>query len=130
MRIIIVEDEPEVRSVLRDFVDLYAAERGQECLVESLADPVEALFRISDAPCRYDAILLDVRMPGMRGDDIYQAIDGLDGDLTGRVLFVTGYAHDLIERFRDRPLHLLTKPFTFDAFCRAMDAVLRPSEKG
>jgi len=80
-RVMIVEDETEVRSVIQGFVAAYYEDRDRRCEVEALDDPMEALFRISDDGCPYDAILLDVRMPGMGGDDIYQAIDAMDGAL-------------------------------------------------
>jgi len=122
--VMIVEDEPEVRSVIHDFVRSYCDEVGDDCNIEALDDPMEALFRLSDDGCQYDAILLDVRMPTMGGDDIYQAIDAMDGALAKRVLFITGYSKDLLNRYADRVLNVLDKPFTFASFSAAMDHIL------
>ncbi len=128
-RVILVDDESEVRSVVRDFAAIYFEESGVTCEIESLDDPVEALFRISDDTRCYDAILLDVRMPTMGGDDIYQALDALDGDLTQCVLFVTAFPGDLLSRYSDRVLHVLSKPFTFEEFSAAMDALLQRNDR-
>ncbi len=124
-RVMIVDDEPEVRSVIDGFVRSYFEDAGDACAVEALDDPMEALFRLSDSERHYDAVLLDVRMPGMGGDDIFQAIDAMEGELARRVLFITGYSKDLLSRFEGRKLEVLIKPFTYDAFSAAMDRVLR-----
>lgn len=126
-KIMIVDDEPEVRSVVHGFVTVYFEDADMSCEIDALDDPMEALFRLSDANCRYDAILLDVRMPGMGGDDIYQAIDAMDGSVAQRVMFITGYSKDLLDRYQGRALRVLEKPFTYAAFSTAMDGLLQGS---
>ncbi|MDQ6964945.1 MAG: response regulator [Mariprofundales bacterium] len=124
-RVMIVDDEPEVRSVLHGFVTVYFEQLKQPCEIEALDDPMEALFRLSDAKIHYDAILLDVRMPTMGGDDIYQAIDAMGGGVAARVMFITGYAKDLLDRYHDRNLLVLAKPFTFARFSSALAGLLQ-----
>ncbi len=59
MRVLIVEDEPGVRNVFRDFV---LALNHEPFPVGSAEDAVAALARET-----FDAILLDIRLPGMSG---------------------------------------------------------------
>ncbi len=38
----------------------------------------------------YDCILLDVKMPGMSGPELYKLIQGISEPLASKVVFVTG----------------------------------------
>ncbi|MDQ6951625.1 MAG: response regulator [Mariprofundales bacterium] len=126
-KVMIIDDEPEVRSVLGDFTELYFQKMGGECRVELLDSPVEALFCLTDGRAGYAAILLDVRMPLMGGDDVFRAILSMDTAMAARVVFVTGYADDVKRHYPDRELTVLMKPFSFEAFSQVMTKVLQPA---
>ena len=52
---------------------------------------LEAISRLEAH--QYDAILLDLRMPDVAGDVVYQKLLARDPQLATRVIFVTGDAH-------------------------------------
>lgn len=69
-KVLVVDDEPEVRCLLRDVL----AGRGYEVIVA--ADGPEALSALGSA--RPDVVLLDVVMPGMDGVETLRRITMAD----------------------------------------------------
>ena len=78
-KILVVDDEPEVRRLLQDFL----SDRGYEVLLA--ADGLEALA--SFGANRPDLVLLDIAMPGMDGVEVLKQIAMIDPAV--RVIMVT-----------------------------------------
>ncbi len=83
-RVLVVDDEAAVRDALVAQLGRLGAQRRR-----GRRDP-----RRGRAPARsgapYDAILLDVRLPGRTGLEIHRALREVHPDLAGRVVFMTG----------------------------------------
>ncbi len=88
--ILLAEDEPAVRRVLQATLE----RAGYTVLAAE--DGAQALARFRVAPAAVDLCLLDVIMPVMNGREACDAIRLVDP--TARVLFVSGYTADLLER--------------------------------
>jgi CheY-like chemotaxis protein len=69
LRILVVEDEPEIRQLL-------VAALSQEGEVEGAADGQEALEALVRGPMP-SVILLDLRMPRMSGEDLLRELERL-----------------------------------------------------
>jgi hypothetical protein len=87
-RILLVEDEPDVRALTGDLLEL----EGYE--VTAVPDAERAL-EVAEAAAP-DLLLTDVVMPGMNGIDLATELSRRLPEL--RVLFVSGYAEDAPER--------------------------------
>ncbi|MGD9797818.1 MAG: ATP-binding protein [Acidimicrobiia bacterium] len=101
-RILLVEDEPDVRALTWDLLELEGFE------VTAVPDAEAALAAAAASPP--DLLLTDVVMPGMNGIDLAAELARRLPEL--RVLFVSGYAEDAPER-RGQVIdaaHLLSKP--------------------
>jgi DNA-binding response OmpR family regulator len=101
-RVLIVDDEPGVRSVLSRFLNLlgYCADEaacGQEAL-----DMLERAL--------YDVIVLDIRMPGMDGVEVMQRVHQKRPDLP--TILLTGHAsvESAIAAVKSRAADYLLKP--------------------
>jgi two-component system NtrC family sensor kinase len=81
-RVLVVDDEPEVVSLLRDILE----RAGHE--VEHAEHGLEALNRVSTSA--YDAIFCDLRMPGLDGRSLRKKLIAEHPDYKGRMIFVTG----------------------------------------
>jgi DNA-binding response OmpR family regulator len=81
-RILIVDDEPNVRFVIE------RALRRENYQLESAAGGAEALARLAEAP--YDLMLLDLRMDGVDGLQVLEAARARDPDLA--VIILTAYS--------------------------------------
>jgi CheY-like chemotaxis protein len=88
--ILLAEDEPAVRRVLQ--ITLERA--GYRVL--PVEDGAQAVARFRVEPAAVDLCLLDVMMPVMNGREASDAIRLLDPG--ARILFVSGYTADLLER--------------------------------
>jgi two-component system, LytTR family, response regulator len=121
---LVVDDEDTVQSILAAFLNRYAQQHSREIQIRTLSDPVQGLFELTTNGERYNLILLDVRLPKLTGDDIYNSLEQVNPDLLKRVLFVTGYPEDLAERFPGRELLILQKPFRYQAFTEKLDTLL------
>lgn len=123
---LVVDDEDTVQSILAAFLNRYAHENSREIHIRTLSDPIQGLFELTSNGESYNLILLDVRLPKLTGDDIYNSLEHINPNLLERVLFVTGYPEDLLERFPDRKLQILQKPFRYQAFTEKLDLLLKP----
>ena len=107
-RVLVVDDEKDVREAL-------VAQLGRiGCEVDSTSNAAEAMRMLSEGG--YDALLVDIRMPGTSGIDLHRIVAEQDPDQADRVVFMTGdYANeDVIASVKSTGNHLLEKPFTLD----------------
>lgn len=119
-RVLLVEDDPQVRQVSRD---LLAA--GGLDVVEA-ASGAEALERHDVG--RFDVVVSDVVMPGMSGTSLVVALRLREPGLP--IVLVSGYSDelaDLREVITD-PLQLVQKPYGPHALLIAVQAVLAPGK--
>jgi CheY-like chemotaxis protein len=82
LRILVVEDKPTVAAAIARVLGI----DGHR--VEIAANGLEAFDRLIAA--RYDAVLCDIRMPGLDGLALYRAVERAAPDLARRIGFVTG----------------------------------------
>ena len=125
IKVLAVDDEDTVQSILAAFLNRYMGEKGKQCDIKTLSDPVQGLFELSTSGEQYSAILLDVRLPKLTGDEIYNSLIHVNPNLLARVLFVTGYPDDLKDRFPEQQLNILQKPFRYQNFTEKLDAILK-----
>ncbi len=125
IKILAVDDEDTVQSILVAFINRYLSDKGLEGEIKTLSDPVQALFELSTNGDQYTAILLDVRLPKLTGDEIYNSLIHVNPSLLERVIFITGYPDDLNHRFPDRVLNILEKPFRYQDFVEKIETVLK-----
>jgi CheY-like chemotaxis protein len=104
-RVLLVEDEPTLR--------MFASEAlvAAKYAVDEAATGAEALARVRAARGRYDAIVLDVQIPGQAGDTIATELRAMHADLP--ILLASGdHAAELAERFaNDRCIGVISKPY-------------------
>ena len=123
-RILIIEDEENIQGILRAFTQRFFDDREHAVSIRTMGDSVRGLFELSTRGSNYDAIILDVRMPKLSGDEVYNSIAQVNPDLLQRVLFVTGYPQDLAGRLPDAEFSVLNKPFRFEAFATALSSIV------
>lgn len=101
-RLLVVDDE----LLLVEAIEVALGERVD---VLATADPHEALASI-DTGERYDAILLDVRMPEMDGIELCARIAAISPSQARRVVFMTAATSEADGRLSDLPNTTLRKP--------------------
>ncbi|MFO0994167.1 MAG: PAS domain S-box protein [Hyphomicrobiales bacterium] len=88
-RVLVVDDEPEIVSLLRDILE----RAGHK--VDEAEHGLEALARVGSTT--YDAIFCDLRMPGLDGPGLRRQLLAQHPIYRERMIFVTG---DLLDRGR------------------------------
>jgi len=109
LRIVIVDDEPLARAVLREYAQ---AEAGLE-IVADCANGFEAVKAVADL--KPDLVLLDVQMPKLDG---FEVLELLGREQT--VIFVTAYDQYALRAFEVHAVDYLLKPFSPERFQEAM----------
>jgi len=112
--VLVVDDEASVRESL-------VAQLGHMgSRVESAGDAQEAQRML--AMGGYDAVLLDVRMPGASGLDLHRALQTRNPEQARRVVFMTGdiVNDDVLTHLQRTGNPYLEKPFTTDELKKAL----------
>jgi len=119
LRVLVVDDEASVRVSLQR----YLAGRGHD--VETTASGEDALARLRATS--YDAVIVDMRMPDLSGEQLFERLRSNDPAHAERVIFTTGdLVNEQMRRFLDgagRPC--VPKPFEFASFDQALPAARR-----
>lgn len=117
MKVLVVEDAPEVGTVLRDFL----LELGHEAILARSAEAALGLLNRA----KPDAIILDVRLPGMSGLDFLQLHPIRESEVP--VVAISGVATEdqARECLRLGAVDFLDKPVGFERL-RAVLAYIEP----
>ncbi|MDQ6953540.1 MAG: response regulator [Mariprofundaceae bacterium] len=125
IKVLAIDDEDTVQSILTAFLSRFLSEKGFQSEIKTLTDPVQGLFELSTNGNQYKVIMLDVRLPKLTGDEIYNSLIHVNPELLDRVIFVTGYPDDLTDRFSKQTLNVLRKPFRYQHFVEQVNLVLK-----
>jgi two-component system, cell cycle sensor histidine kinase and response regulator CckA len=124
--ILLVEDEPSVRTLVRDEL------RKLGYRVVEAKNGVEACLLATQQAGSLQLLLTDVVMPGMGGRELAQHLSVIKPDL--RTLFISGYTDDvgIMAGQEEGTSSFLQKPFTPEVLARAVRNLLdasTPSDK-
>jgi signal transduction histidine kinase/CheY-like chemotaxis protein len=116
-RILVVEDELLVRMLITDVL----MEAG--CEVEEAANATEALRKFNQVDGQFDAALIDIGLPDMRGDRLFAKLREKRPEVP--VVLATGAIDtDTYERFsRIERLQIVSKPFNHEALKAALHSL-------
>jgi len=118
LRVMLVEDDPEVRAVVKTFLD------GFGCSVTACASGEQALL-VLDGGAAFDLLLSDIALgAGIRGTELARQAQQRQPALA--VLLMSGFSSELLDADRESPpsWELLRKPYTREALAEAIARVL------
>jgi DNA-binding response OmpR family regulator len=116
--VLVVDDDKQLASALEwILVD-------ENYLVDVAFDGEEALLKVKVH--EYDAIICDLQMPRLRGDEFYFQATELRPELGERFIFITGFAADETNKqfLSDDGLKHLVKPFPIHELITAVKELL------
>jgi DNA-binding response OmpR family regulator len=120
-RLLIVDDEPTVRTSLRDLLSL----RGYH--VDEASSGEEALACFENA--HYDLLLLDVRMPGMDGPEVMRHLRKDHADIPVIILTAHASVDSAIAAVKLNAADYLLKPFKIEDLIATVGRVLEDHQK-
>ena len=117
LRVLIIDDDPVLRDVMNDIL-------SEICDIDIASDGSEAIKKITNN--QYNAILTDIRMPGIDGPTLYRWIRDNHPGLENRVVFTTGDTYDPdTTQFLDSVKNpYVSKPFYIDDLKKVIQSVL------
>ncbi len=112
--VLVADDEMEVLRTVKEAISPHVYR------VDTVSDCTMALNEINSFD--FDIILLDIRMPGMSGMELYRAIEEHKPYLAGRVIIVSGdiESEETTEVLKLTRCRHLSKPFGVDDLLAAM----------
>ncbi len=121
--ILLVDDDKQLASALQWIL----ADRN--FLVDMAFDGDEALQKVKAN--EYDAIVCDLKMPRLRGDEFYLQACELRPQLIERFIFITGYAGDpgISDFLKTHDVKYLVKPFAVGGLIKCVDQLLLPAAR-
>jgi DNA-binding NtrC family response regulator len=114
--LLLVEDEPALRTAVAEQL----ADRGY--LFDQAESGEAALAKLSDFA--YDAIVTDLRMPGISGSDVVDAAIGRYPDIVAIVVTGYGTVKDAVEAIKRGASDFVSKPFQIDELTHALESAL------
>src|SRR5206468_3625429 len=118
MSVLLVEDDPTLRHFLRILVEhgglsAESIERGDSALEAICSE-------------RFDAIVLDLVLPGMSGFEIIQKLHDTHPHLLRRIIVLTGVSQAALNVLPFAPLlwDVMRKPFDIEALMRRLNACM------
>jgi two-component system response regulator ArlR len=117
MKILVVEDEPELRKVVQTSLE------ASQFLVEYASDYSSGLVKIEDYD--YDCILLDIMLPGGSGLDILREIKKVKPDTSVIILSAKDSVEDKVKGLDMGADDYLAKPFHLSELHSRINSALR-----
>ena len=116
--ILVVDDDQQLATALQWIL------ADENFLVDVAFDGDEALLKVKTHD--YDAVICDLKMPHVRGDDFYLQARALRPKLSDSFIFITGYATDPhIRTFLiDQEVKFLVKPFPISGLIHCVKQLL------
>ena len=118
LRVLVVDDEPSVRRVAQ------AAPSRAGFAPDSAASGEAAIAMLEQDPAGFDAVLLDLTMPGLGGLETFERLREIRPDLP--IVLTSGYDDSRTgDRFQHaKRARFLQKPFQLDALVGALQQVI------
>ncbi len=117
-RILVVDDE----QVVRDIINRVLTGEGHK--VGTVDNAADALKKIESK--KYNLILVDIKMPGMNGVELYKRIQKIDKSLAQKVVFITGdvMGADTEKFLSETKVAHIDKPFDAEQLIREVKRTL------
>lgn len=104
-RVLIVEDDQDMREMLSEIL----SDSGYQTL--AVLDAADALKMIRDDRAVLDLVITDVRMPGVKGDEILATARACRAETPVLVITAFGTVEHAVEMVRAGAYQYITKPF-------------------
>ena len=116
--VLVVDDDQQLASALQWIL------ADENFLVDIAFDGDEAVRKVKVHD--YDAVICDVKMPHLEGDEFYLRARELRPTLSDRFIFITGYATDpeIRQFFVANEVKFLVKPFAIAGLIRCVKELL------
>jgi two-component system alkaline phosphatase synthesis response regulator PhoP len=121
-RVLVIEDEAHLAEGLRFNL------RAEGYAAELASDGESALKRLLESGERFDAVVLDVMLPGIDGFEVVSSLRKAKNFIPVLILTARGRPEDVLEGFGAGADDYLPKPFELPIFLARLQGLLRRNE--
>jgi DNA-binding response OmpR family regulator len=116
--VLVVDDDKQLASALQWIL------ADENFLVDVAFDGEEAMLKVKAH--EYDAVICDLKMPKLRGDEFYVKARTVRPSLGDRFIFITGFATDpnIALFFNKHQVKYLVKPFAISVLINCVKQLL------
>ena len=116
--VLVVDDDQQLASALQWIL------ADENYLVDIAFDGEEAMLKVKAH--EYDAVICDLKMPKLRGDEFYLQAKEVRPTLSDRFIFITGFAADpaIAVFLTQHHLKYLVKPFPVQGLIKCVKQLL------
>src|SRR5690242_5527001 len=116
--VLVVDDDQQLASALQWIL------ADENYLVDIAFDGEEAMLKVKAH--EYDAVICDLKMPKLRGDEFYLQAKEVRPSLADRFIFITGFAADphIALFFNKHEVKYLVKPFSISVLIDCVKQLL------
>lgn len=125
LHIAIIEDERAHAELLQQTILAWSQEHPMHTDISFYASAEKFLFTWEDHKC-FDALFLDIQMPGMDGVELAKRIRREDKEIS--LVFTTGITDYLQEGYEVAALHYLIKPLSREKVAECMERICEKQE--
>lgn len=120
IRVMICDDEPAIRTALREYLVRFAREKGVAFETAECQSGAELTERLNEERC--DLLLLDIEMPGGNGMEAARVIRKKDADVV--IVFITNLVQYALEGYEVQAWRFLEKPVDYGQFARVIEGAV------
>lgn len=116
--VLVVDDDKQLASALQWIL------ADENFFVDIAFDGEEAMLKVKAH--EYDAVICDLKMPKLRGDEFYLKAKEIRPSLSDRFIFITGFAADpnIALFFNQNQVKYLVKPFAISGLIDCLKQLL------
>ena len=116
--VLVVDDDRQLASALQWIL------ADENFLVDIAFDGEEAMLKVKAH--EYDAVICDLKMPKLRGDEFYLRAKDMRPSLADRFIFITGFAADpnIALFFNKNKVKYLVRPFSISVLIDCVKQLL------
>lgn len=124
MRIAVVEDEKTYRNTLLSYLKQFQEETGLTIEIKEFENGNQIVW---DYHSNYDAVFMDIEMPGMDGMEAARCIRKVDEQVV--IVFITNVARYAVQGYEVGALDFIVKPVTYTSFKMKMQKIVRQTKR-
>ena len=119
-RVLIVDDETDLLRLLKR-----SLEPDLDCHIDTTPSARTAIEMLSRTP--YDLLLADIKMPGMSGLELLEAVKGEHPELTVVMMTAYGHVEMAVQAMQQGAYDFITKPFEHETLIVRLEKALERS---